>query len=229
MTLLGTGVYPLRQAARLAGVQPASVRRWLLGYNRLGNHYGPLWSPEVDTAELGEPAVGFRDLLELRLVAAFARAGVGLRVIRTTIDFARSEFKSDYPLTSRRFLTDGRTIFLAAKSATEDEGAEDDILEVPKRQKVFGDIIRPSLYTGIEYEGSRARRWFPLGDGQKAVVLDPKVQFGAPIVTSAGIPTDTLHASYVAEGRDRRTVARIFGITPAEVDAAVRFENKLAA
>ena len=60
-------------------------------------------------------------------------------------------------------------------------------------------------------------------------MLDPKIQFGAPIVTRAGIPTDTLHAAYLAEERDAKSVARIFGITSQEVAAAVRFETKLAA
>lgn len=226
MSFLGTGVYPLRQAARLVGADSAAVRRWVLGYSRRGTAYPPLWTPEVNAAELGEAAIGFRDLLELRLVAAFARHGVSLRVIKTTADFARADFGTEYPLTARRFLTDGKTIFLeAVKSATGDN----ELLDVPKRQLVFGDIIRPSLYAGIEYEGPRARRWYPLGSERKTVVLDPGIQFGTPIVARVGVPTDVIHASFVAEGRDRKAVARIFGVTPQEVDAAVRFEAKLVA
>lgn len=184
-----------------------------------------MWAPEIAQTAFDEPVIGFRDLLELRLVAAFAKHGVSLKLIRATADFARNEFGTDYPLTTRRFLTDGKTIFLEAKKST-DAG---EMLDVPKRQLVFSDIIRPSLYSGIEYDGKRARRWYPLGDDKKMIVLDPQIQFGSPIVAASGIPTDTLHAAFLAEGRDRNAVARIFGITPKEVDAAVRFENKLAA
>ncbi len=226
MSFIGTGVYPLRQAARLTGAKPASVRRWLLGYHRKGQEYLPLWSPELAHEELGEPVVSFRDLLELRLVAAFERHGVSLRIIRSTAEYARKQFGTDYPLTSRRFLTDGRTIFMEAVKAAP---PEEQLLDVHKRQLVFSDIIRPSLYAGIEYEGVRARRWYPLGEDRKIVVLDPGIQFGAPIVAKSGIPTDILHASFLAEGKDRKTVARVFGVTTQEVDAAVKFESKLAA
>jgi uncharacterized protein (DUF433 family) len=224
MSLIGTGVYVLRQVARLIEADSASVRRWLLGYTRRGQEYAPLWRSELADVDLGEPVVGFRDLLELRLVAAFASHGVSLRTIRATADYARQEFGTAYPLTSQRFLTDGKTIFLEAVKATEDG----DMLDVPRRQLVFSDIIRPSLYKGIEFEGPRARRWYPQGEGHK-VVLDPEIQFGAPIVSRAGVPTDAIHAAFLANGKDRKVVARIFDLRPQEVDAAVRFESKLAA
>jgi uncharacterized protein (DUF433 family) len=60
-------------------------------------------------------------------------------------------------------------------------------------------------------------------------VLDPEVQFGAPIVAEAGIPTDTLYASFLAEGRDQVAVARIFDVPAKLVAAAVQFEEKLPA
>lgn len=226
MTLLGTGVYSLRQAARLVGADSAAVRRWLLGYERRGRSYEPLWDPELKNEYVGEPVIGFRDLLELRLVAAFERHGVSMKVIRATAEAARQEFGTAYPLTAKRFLTDGKTIFLEAVRTASDGEA---MIDLPRRQLVFGDIVRPSLYAGIEYEGVRARRWYPLGDKSKLVVLDPAVQFGAPIVSRSGVPTDTLLAVYMAHGRDSKAVARIYDISPQEVNAAVRFENKLAA
>ncbi|MBL8324818.1 MAG: DUF433 domain-containing protein [Rubrivivax sp.] len=109
------------------------------------------------------------------------------------------------------------------------DGDEEAMIDLPRRQLVFSEIIRPSLYAGIEYEGMHARRWYPMGEGRRAVVLDPAVQFGSPIVAHAGIPTDIIHAAYLAEGRDRSAVARIFKIEPRDVDAAVKFESKLAA
>lgn len=224
MDFVGTGAYRLRQAARLVGADPAAVRRWLLGYRRQGRDYAPLWRSQLAGAGLGDDVIGFRDLLELRLVAAFAKHGVGMSVIRATADAAREVFRTDYPLTAQRFLTDGKSIFLEAVKAG---GGEGEMIDLHRRQLVFSEIIRPSLYAGIEYDGARALRWYPLGG--KAVVLDPRMQFGSPVVAQAGIPTDTIHAAFLAEGRDRRAVARIFDITPREVDAAVKFETQLAA
>ena len=185
----------------------------------------PLWPTQLADEGLQQAVIGFHDLLELRLVSAFVQHGVSLPVIRATADAARHRFGTAYPLTAQRFLTDGKSIFL---EAVENSG-ETKLIDMPRRQFVFAEIVKPSLYAAVEYDGPDARRWFPLGPGRKIIMLDPAVQFGAPVVAGTGIPTDTLYASFLAEGRDRGAVARIYDVTPRMVDAAVRFEEKLAA
>lgn len=228
--LLGAGIYPLPQAARLVGEPARNVRRWLKGYSwkyRDGrSSSGPLWHTRYEGEELpGGLAIGFRDLLELRMVAQFVKYGVHLKVIRATIDAARSHFRSDYPLTNRRFLTDGRRIFLEAVEET--TGAER-LIDVLGRQFVFSEVIRPSLYAGIEYDRSGARRWFPV-HRSRMILLDPEVQFGTPIIADAGVPTDAIYDAWKAESRDQVRVARAYGLTPKMVSAAVIFEQRLRA
>jgi uncharacterized protein (DUF433 family) len=227
--LIGTGIYPLAQAARLVGEEPRYVRRWLQGYSwkyKDGrSSSGPLWHTQYEGEELPGNVIGFRDLLELRMVAQFVTHGVHLKVIRATIDMATSHFGSAYPLSNRQFLTDGKRIFLAAVETATNEPK---LIDVLRRQFVFSDVIKPSLYAGIEYDDGEAARWYPV-PRSKAIVLDPEIQFGAPIIAEAGIPTDTIHDAWRAEGRDRSRVARLYGITPAMVTSAVRFEQHLAA
>src|SRR5471032_351117 len=120
MELLGTGIYPLHQAARLVSAEPRAVRRWLKGYARNYKDKGervrsePLWHTQLEGQELPDDVIGFRDLLELRMVAAFVRHGVDLKVIRATVDAAAQHFGTSYPLTNQKFLTDGKRIFLDA-------------------------------------------------------------------------------------------------------------------
>jgi uncharacterized protein (DUF433 family) len=229
MNLLGTGMYPLTQAARLVGADVRKVRRWMLGYDWTHKgggehrHSEPLWRTELAGEDLPGDVIGFRDLLELRLVAAFAQHGVSLITIRATANAAREYLNSDYPLTTKRFLTDGRRIFMEAVAST----GEPHVMDLARKQFVFREIIKPSLYAGIDYDADKARRWFPLSR-RKTIVLDPAVQFGNPVVRRAGVPTDTIYASYLAEGKDRAKVARLFEISPAEVADAVAFEQSLA-
>lgn len=229
MDIIGTGIYPLNQAARLVDAEPRALRRWLYGYSRKyqGEHVRsePLWTTQLKDEGLLEDVIGFRDLLEARMVTAFVQHGVDLRVIRATIDMASKHFNVDYPLTQQRFLTDGKRIFMEAVVTAPGEAKMIDVL---KKQFVFSDIIKPSLYAGIEYGVDGAVRWFPLGK-RKTIVLDPALQFGTPVLTDAGIPTDTIYASYLAEGRDASMVARVFDITPKMVSDAVEFEERLAA
>lgn len=41
------------------------------------------------------------------------------------------------------------------------------------------------------------------------------------------MPTAALYAAWLAEGKKRATVARLYEVDPRHVDAAVRFEEKL--
>lgn len=229
MSIIGTGVYSFSEAARLVGEEPRALRRWLLGYSRRYKgqqvHSEPLWRTQLAEEDLTEDVIGFRDLLELRMVSAFIKHGVSLRVIRATVEAATHDFGHDYPLTNQQFLTDGKRIFL---QAAEKAGEVEHLIDVLGKQFVFSDIIKPSLYSGIEYGSDGAVRWFPLAR-RRTVVLDPSLQFGAPIISDAAIPTDTIYASYLAEGRDKQMVARVFDITPKMVTDAVGFEERFAA
>lgn len=229
MTILGTGVYSLNQAARLVGEEPRSLRRWLLGYSRKykGDQVqsAPLWQTQLQGDAFPDEVIGFQDLLELRMVAAFIKHGVSLKVIRATVDAASKNFGRAYPLTNQQFLTDGKRIFLQAIA---ESSGEEHLIDLVQKQFVFSDIIKPSLYAGIDYGSDGAVRWFPMGR-RKTIVLDPALQFGAPIVSHTGVPTDTIYASYLAEGRDKNMVARVFDLTPKMVADAVAFEEGLAA
>lgn len=229
--LLGTGLYPLDRAARLVGEDVRTVRRWMKGYtwkHADGERSSePLWPMQyAGDADLADDQIlSFKDLLELRTVARFVQQGVSLRVVRATIEVAR-EYLGDYPLHSRRFVTDGRKIFL---EAVERAGEDAKMLDVRERQFAFDAIIRPSLIEGIEYGGNaQALRWYPVPK-RRVIVLNPALQFGEPIIEEAGVPTDTLAAAFKAESGDARRVARLYRVTPQAVRAAVEFEHRLAA
>jgi len=122
-------------------------------------------------------------------------------------------------------VTDGETIYQEALRA----GAADDeaeVLDLRTRQYAFREIIKDSLYSGIEYDDGFARRWYP-EPRSRTVVIDPVIQFGHPVVEESGIPTASLYASYLAEDKNKAVVARLFEIPPKQVESAVRFEEKL--
>ncbi|HOB00080.1 MAG TPA: DUF433 domain-containing protein [Casimicrobium huifangae] len=225
------GIYALHEAERLTGVKARSLRRWLFGYSyasRLGrdgkNFSAPLWRSQYSSETFSEPVVGFHDLLEARVVGEFVKAGVPLIVIRSCLQSARDLFGIDYPFTAHRFLTDGRTIYRDALKSAED-GA---LLNLKSRQFAFGSVIRPSLYAGIEYSGTAARRWFP--DARvKSIALDPTIAFGKPHVVDVGVPTGAVYSTYLAEDKDAVRTAKILEIDRRQVESAVRFEERLAA
>jgi uncharacterized protein (DUF433 family) len=230
----GTGIYSLPEAARLISVPAPKLHRWLYGYSfkvgksekRRVSTSEPLWNPQLSGEDFDSDVIGFHDLLEARFVDAFVKHGVPLIVIRQCLENARQVLGVDYPMTAGEFKTDGKTIFAEAVADVKKSGA---MLDLKNRQFVFRDIIRPSLYAGIEYDGKKASRWYPQ-DGKKHIVLDPAREFGSPIVESTGTPTAVLYASFLAEGATgaaKTQTARVFDVSPKVVDAAIRFEESL--
>lgn len=234
---LGTGMYSVPEASRLIAVPTRDIRRWLFGY-----HYrktpgdadsrvdiGPLWQTQLLSEEFDEDVIGFHDLLELRFIREFMRNGVSLRVVRRCLESARDLYGVSHPMSLPKFMTDGRTIYAEAVS---EEHMATSMVDLKSKQTVFKDIIRPSLYTGIVYDGDRAAKWYPERAGRRSspIVIDPQRQFGSPIVEETGTPTSALYASYLAEGGDARAqavTARVYEMPAKYVEAAIRFEESL--
>lgn len=221
MNLIGHGLYTPNQAAAITKASIREIRRWLFGYkNNKGKELPPLWQPQY--ADTGEKVLGFRDLMELRIVKTFSDNGLPIRVIRAAIESSRDLFKTAYPFTTNRFLTDGKSIFYEAVKS------DGELTDLVKRQLVFEHIIRPNLYAGILFDAEGAAlRWHPVKNS-KVIVLDPEISFGRPVLSKYGIPTEIIAQAMKVEG-DKKMVAAQFDITPAEVGAAVKYESQLLA
>jgi uncharacterized protein (DUF433 family) len=221
----GIGAYSLAEAGRLLNVSPTTIRRWLFGYSY--HHHGPrteqkpLWRPQYGSDQ-DEPLLGFRDLLEARIVRGFRQLHIGLPTIRACLDYARDVVEDDHPFSTRRFKTDGRRLFLESKRGV--------LIDLKVRQHVFKRIVEPS-FVDLDFDADAASRWWLLPK-KRTIVIDPARSFGQPIVAETGVPTLRLAQAFGAEGSVER-VARIYELKPALVRDALTFErqrqNKLAA
>jgi uncharacterized protein (DUF433 family) len=220
---IGVGSYTAPEAARLLKTTPLNVNRWLRGYTyrRKGaeRHMPPLWTTQhADIEEHLE--LGFRDLIELRFVKAFTDAGVGLLAIRNCLQYARECAKDDRPFSTRRFQTDGRTIFLESI----ERAGEPKLLDLKKKQYVFRQVIERT-FKDLDIEDDAVARWRPF-NGKRSIVIDPGRAFGQPIASQFGVPTVALAEAVEAEG-SVEDVARIFELPVSVVRDAVQFENGL--
>lgn len=221
--LIGVGIYTAAEASLYTGIPAKDIRRWMFGYKAHGVDHPGLWKPELSFLE--DSLLGFHDLLEIRFVHAFRQHGVSLQAIRSASKQAMELFNQKYPFTCKRFQTDGRDIFATVLDETCDEA----LLDLVRRQYAFKQVIKPSLYEGIDYTGSGgAERWYPL-KRSKAVVLDPARNFGKPLLAKTGVDTSAIYQAYQAEGQSIKRVAMLFEIPTSAVDAAVTYEHGIAA
>ena len=238
----GRGVYDAAEALRLLNfqrdatpvrrVQARTLYRWLRGYDYAASdgirHAAPLWQPDYAVGDRdGETPmpleISFRDLIELRFVNAFRALGLSLPAIRTCLARAVDVIGDSRPFSTRRFRTDGKTIFLDITSDLPD-GA---MIDLKSRQHVFRHVVAPSL-KDLEFEADSVARWFPLGLDRRSLVIDPARAFGRPVATESGIPVEVLADAVAVEG-SVADAARAYEVPISVVKDAVRFRERLVA
>ncbi|MFL1463883.1 hypothetical protein ACI6QG_16860 [Roseococcus sp. DSY-14] len=224
-TLLGIGFYTAAEAARLLRLPARAVNRWLGGYDagtgEARRRHPPLWTPQLPPAD-GHLELGFRDMIELRFIAAFRKLGLPLPLIRRCIAVARDMIQQDHPFSTQRFKTDGRTIFLESMRAA----GEERIIDLRNMQFSFRDVIAQT-FKDLDIEDDAVRRWRPYRN-KASIVIDPQRAFGQPIAATAGVPTIVLADAMKAEGSLAR-VSRLYEVAPHVVMDAIAFEETLRA
>lgn len=222
-SLLGTGFYTVPEASRLLKIPSRNLSRWLGGYSHQKNgektQIPPLWTPQLPRLDQ-YIELGFRDLIELRFIQAFIKAGLGLKTIRHCLEHARECVDDDRPFSTRRFQTDGQTIFL---DTLKQSGGEQ-LLDLKQQQYVLRGLIERT-FKDLDIEADTVVRWRPF-NGKDSIVVDPARAFGQPITTHDGVPTVALAEAVEAEGSIERA-ARIYDVNPAVVRDAVKFEEFL--
>ena len=100
-------------------------------------------------------------------------------------------------------------------------------MEIVNSQHVFAQIISPFLKE-LEFDTSHNLiSWKPT-TSRGFVVLDPTRNFGRPIVTRHGVPTEVLaRAAVICDSVEE--VSRWYEVPKAEIEDAMEFEQQLAA
>lgn len=217
----GIGAYTPAEAARLTGLSASAIRRWLFGYSY--DHHGPrttqkpLWRPQYGI-EQDDPMLGFRDLIEARMVGNLRQLGVGAPTIRACLETAVEVAGDDHPFSSASFRTDGKRLFLERIN----EGGKRDVFDLKMRQHAFATIVERS-FLDLDFDELKATRWFLL-PRKRSVVADPERSFGQPIASVSGVPTHRLAEAVKAEGSINK-VARLFEVAASAVRDALAFED----
>lgn len=229
----GIGIYARADAARLLGLTPARLRRWVGGYTywlrdasdaKAKRRQPPVVKtdlPVIDNAI----ALSFLELMELRVVKAIVDGGISLQHVRRAAAIACTHFCTDHPFASRRVFTDGRAIF----SAVSDQESSPDVVRWQQgeiEQIIAGGIFEQFLQE-IEFDSatSLAFRWWPLGR-TKPIVLDPRLSFGAPVVAGTAVRTSIV--ARMAKHASVQEAAIAFELQLQQAEAAVSFERELA-
>ncbi|MBW7949634.1 MAG: hypothetical protein H3C55_09815 [Pseudorhodoplanes sp.] len=217
---LETGIYTIPEAAELVGAPQASVRVWVEGHTGKQSPVIDNQLPRVG----GRTAVSFANLMELRFIARFAEAGVGLRDIRAILQEAKQTLNHPHPFATHIvFKTDGKKIVaeIARRKGL------NLIYDLKSRNYEMPTVVMKSLKENVVFDPEgEAVAWTPRPDIAPNVIVHPKISFGQPVLKRSNIPTTTVAKAYKVEG-STRFVADIYELPEQHVREAVKFEEHL--
>jgi uncharacterized protein (DUF433 family) len=220
VNLLETGIYSIPQAAELVGAPARFVRIWVTGHT---GKQSAVIENEIGRVD-GKIAVSFTNLMELRFVALFFRAGVGLREIRSILAEVRETMEHPHPFATRTvFKTDGRKIVaeIARRNGVEN------IYDLKSKNYEMRVVVMDSLKDDVVYDPEgEAISWTPRPRIAPNVIVHPKFAFGRPVLKASRMPTATLSKAMEVE-RSAKMVALQFDVPEKQVREAVRFEEHL--
>ena len=222
-TYLAQGLYSIPAAAKLLGAKSDQLRRWAFGYQRRGQEYAAAINAELGEIG-GERVLTFLDLVELMFILGLRGSGQSFPRIHEAHRVLSRILETEHPFALKRGFSDPGGIY--ALLEREDEG--DLLVEL----KGAGQIaIWPTLQEYLQQLDFNlddvAERWYPAGRATP-IVVDPRISFGAPVIVGTRVETAVVADLY--QGEDSvDDLAWLYNLEPAQIRAAVEFENTLAA
>lgn len=216
---LGSGIYTIPDISKLLGLPQQKVRRYLNEYwdNRVGKKiFGDTYSWSVDNKI---KAVNFYALIELYTCFQLQELGVSVKNILKARNTMSKDLGLPYPFASSNLLSDGKKIWFEFK---------DSIVKADGSQQMnFVEFIR-EFASKIDFNSSSmAEKFWPAGKNSN-VVVNPRHQFGQPIIEGTNINAEVVFSMYES-GEQIDSISILYDLTSTQVIDAIHFFKKQVA
>jgi uncharacterized protein (DUF433 family) len=216
--------YRLPEAAHYLRLPVSTLRMWLLGQDYGTSDGRRVSRPLITIAADDPPRLSFVNMVETHVLSAIRyQHGVSLQAVRRAVEYLTREFHSLHPLADEQFQTDGINLFVERLG----------LLNVSAPgQFAMPEILRALLRRIDRDEHGLAVRLYPfsrrplpaaLDSSPRAVVIDPRVSFGRPVLAGTGITTLSIAERFDA-GESIESIADDYGRPRAEIEEAIRCE-----
>jgi uncharacterized protein (DUF433 family) len=214
-------LYSFAETDRIARVTPGTSARWLKGYHYWYSPDEQRMSPSVTPGGGSQEAASFVDLMEVATIGKLRDKGFSLKRIRQINAYCRVYLRASRPLVTEKFRITGQDIFVH----DQDFGV---LVNVGREagMRAWEEVLEPFLHD-VEYEQELVRRWWPLGK-TVGVVVDPDYGFGLPVIEGTGVRTEII-AERKRAGDSTEEITYDFGVTPHQIEDALRWEMPVAA
>jgi len=228
-SIFDTPSYSASEAARILNISVNTIRAWCFGQNYRSAAGAPKrFQPVVQPADMRGKLLSFANLCELHVLSAIRRHHkISLTKVRESMAYLCSKLEADRPLIDRQFHTNGIDLFVEHASH---------LLNVSRQgqEALRGDFEKALARIERDRKGTPIRL-FPFSrtsvsekEQPKAIVIDPRLAFGRPVLSSAAVRTDIIVSRFRA-GDTMTEMAKDYGVDEKEIEEALRFEQRRAA
>lgn len=218
--------YSIAEAAHYLLIPRATVHSWVVGRSYPTKRGKRLFKPVIEPPSEARGLLSFVNLVEAHVLDAIRREHeIRLDKIRSAIQYLQSEFGSSHPLADHRFATDGLDPFVEKYGHLINVSQSGQLAIKELLQAYLRRIERDAAGFAVRlYPFTRKRQQ----DEPKAVVIDPYISFGRPVLAGTGIPTSIVAERYKA-GESVEQLADDYGRASLEIEEAIRCELELEA
>jgi uncharacterized protein (DUF433 family) len=219
--------YGVMEASHYLRIPRTTIRDWVSGRHYRGNIGVRFSRPIIHIPNPGEKLLSFMNLVEIHVLDAIRRKhDIPLEKVRTAVTYLSKQFPSRHPLADQEFVTDGLNLFIEKFSQLINISQEG--------QLAIQEILQAHLHRierdlkGIPVRLYPFTRKRDLHEEPRAVVIDPQVSFGRPVLAGTGIPTAVIAERYKA-GESVDDLADDYGRRRLEIEEAIRCELSVEA
>ena len=216
---LGYGIYTSTDIAQLLGIPRSKVARYLKNYwdDRLGKELfndSYTWQTEDKKVK----TVNFYVLIELYICFQLQELGVKPQRILESRKNIAIETNNPYPFATSKVLSDGKKIWYEFKDAVVNADGT--------RQANFEKIIKDYIQKIDFGEDEQAVKFYPNGR-ESSVVINPRNQFGQPIIEGTNVNAEMLFSMYKS-GEPIDFITNLYDLNIKAVEDAIRFYQNAA-
>lgn len=222
--------YGITEAAHYLRIPRTTIRDWVSGRSYPGKAGKRFARPVVRLADAHTKLLSFMNLVEIHVLDAIRRKHeIPLEKVRAAVRYLSEKFPSDHPLADQEFETDGLSLFIEKFSqliniSQAGQLAMRDVLQA-HLQRIERDVAGIPVKL---YPFTRKRERAEPKEEPRAIVIDPRVSFGRPVLAGTGIPTAVIAERYKA-GESVDELADDYGRPRLEIEEAIRCELSLEA
>jgi uncharacterized protein (DUF433 family) len=218
--------YSLTEAARYLRMPEATLRSWVVGRSYPTTAGQRFFRPVIRLPKIALPVLSFVNMVEAHVLEAIRRQeNIALRKVRGAVAFLERHYNSRHPLVEHQFETDGLDLFIqkAGLLINLTQAGQLAIREVVSSylRRVERDVKGLPIRL---YPFTRKRE----PEEPRAVMIDPLVSFGRPVLAGTGIATAVLAERFKA-GESVEELAKDYGRTALDIQEALRCELPLEA